>query len=151
MCEHTFRLYALFSTSQLPGLVVCAPVTASMVVHHGAPVLLLEQQVEPNVRLPALRHAARAHMRRWARPEPWDGLLTKAQPHGRVPHSGAAATGNEDGRVEAPGGAAAGHGRPQKKNSQLQYGGRVPRQWAPRSSSHEDERSSCVVSRANPT
>ena len=54
--------------------------------HHGATaqVLLLEQQVEPKVRLQALRHAARAHMRRWARPEPWDGLRTKARPHSRV-------------------------------------------------------------------
>ena len=65
--------------------------------------------------------------------------------------SAAAAISEEDGHAEVSGGATSGRGRPQKKNEQLQHGGRVPRQWAPRSSSHEDERTSCVVSRANPT
>ena len=58
-------------------------------VHHdtAVQVLFLEQHDEPKLRLPAPRRAAHARMRRWARPEPWDGLRRRARPHSGVPHS----------------------------------------------------------------
>jgi hypothetical protein len=96
-------------------------------VHHDAAeeVVLLERREEQTIRLSALRHAARAHMHWWARPEPWDGLCGTGLASQRVPHSAVPVFGKKDGHVEVPGGATVGGGRKHRKCAQRRHGGRV--------------------------
>ena len=105
-------------------------------VHHDAAeeVVLLERREEQKIRLPALRHAARAHMHWWARPEPWDGLCGTGLASQRVPHSAVPVFGKKDGHVGSPGGATVGGGRQHRKCAQRRHGGRVRSQWGQRSS-----------------